>query len=204
MKKISLALTVFTLILSSCNDENKEKKNDETVVSSTTEMKPSKPDTTVVVTIIEPPAKAKETFVAKHPKATNVEWKKYNSTEPVQIDWELTKWPKLDTSYYTVHYIDNGYDYWSFYTPEGEWVASTTTVKKADVPAPVNNVLASKEFKDYTVTSVDKENDKNMLAYEIKMEKGEDKVKMLIRDNGDVLKIKGKIDGDKFKDKMVK
>jgi len=70
------------------------------------------------------------------------------------------------------------------------------------LPDAVNKTLES-QFPGYTITNVNKENDKNRTAYEIKMEKGEDKMKALIDQNGNVMKKKGKENGEKIKEKNV-
>jgi uncharacterized membrane protein YkoI len=96
----------------------------------------------------------------------------------------------------------DGTDYWAWYTSNGEWVGTVSTINVANVPSPVNQTLQN-QFNGYNVVSVDKENDKRRTAYEVQMEKGEDKMKVLIDENGTILKKKGKESGVKTKEKAI-
>jgi hypothetical protein len=149
---------------------------------------------------VEVPPATKTHFETAYPNATNVTWTRYD--EPVStIEWDWTAWPVLDTNDYVVNYDWNGMDYYTWYDENGNWIGSTGTVTDiANLPTAVSNAV-KKQFSGYTVTSVDKENDKNREAYEIKMERGDDKMKALITSDGTVLKKKGKEDGEKVKEK---
>ena len=60
-----------------------------------------------------------------------------------------------------------------------------------ELPDAVNMTL-NKEYPDYTITEIDKENDKNIEVYEIDLEKGESKVKVKVSPDGTVVKRKEK------------
>jgi hypothetical protein len=143
---------------------------------------------------------AKTNFESKYPSASNVSWGYY---EPYSdINWDWTGWPALDTKDYAVRYNMDGSDYYTWYDQDGNWVGTTTVVTNySNLPAPVNNAI-KREFKDYTIKSVNKENDKNREAYEVKLEKGNDKMTALITSDGTVFKKKGTMDGDKVKEKV--
>lgn len=139
---------------------------------------------------VDVPASTRSSFEAKYPGASNVTWTYYD--EPyTAVDWEWTGWPALDTNDYLVNYNWNGYDYYAWYDSEGNWVGSVAPITNYEgLPAPVSAAL-QKTFPDYTITSVDKENDKDREAYEIKLENGDNKAKALIATDGTVLKKKG-------------
>jgi hypothetical protein len=143
---------------------------------------------------------AKTNFESKYPTATNASWGYY---EPYSdIDWTWTGWPALDNKDYTVRYNMDGSDYYSWYDQNGDWIGTSTVVTNySSLPAPVNNAI-KREFKDYTITSVNKENDKNREAYEVKLEKGSDKMTALITSDGTVFKKKGTMNGEKVKEKV--
>jgi len=170
--------------------------------SNDTVINESKQITTVnTVKTVEVEPKIKTKFTEKYPTAQNVEWTRYE-TEPTYIDWELTGWPSLDTTDYAAKYNVDNTEYWSWYTPEGEWIGTVSTINNTDLPSEVNQTLQS-QFAGYTVTSINKENDKNRTAYEIKMEKGTDKMKALIDEKGNVMKKKGIENGEKVKEKNL-
>lgn len=68
------------------------------------------------------------------------------------------------------------------------------------LPAAVNNAIQS-QFADYKIVEVDKEHDKDRTTYEVDLEKGEDKMKVHFDENGKVVKKKGKVNGEKTKEK---
>ena len=198
---IIIAGIAFMGLLASC-DNNKSSKTSET--SDTAVMvnsdKIENVTTTSTVRTVEVTPVIKTRFEKKYPKASNVQWTKYEPMPSMDIDWEMAGWPSMDTLDYAAKYTIDNTDYWTWYTPEGEWIATVSTINVAGVPDAVNKTLRS-QFEGYTITSVTQENDKNRTAYEIKMEKGEDKMKALIDDKGNVMKKKGKVDGEKIKEK---
>lgn len=157
-------------------------------------------DNSTGATKVEVVPAAKTNFESKYPGASNVSWGYY---EPYSdIDWEWAGWPALDTKDYTVRYNLDGNDYYTWYDEEGNWIGTTNVVTNhSSLPAPVNSAI-KREFKDYTITSVNKENDKNREAYEVKLEKGSDKATVLITADGTVFKKKGTMDGEKVKEKV--
>jgi hypothetical protein len=189
------------IIASSCgeNSTTKETVNDSTASASATNTSTNN-TTTVASKPIEVPAKTKTTFETKYPGATDVTWNYYS--EPYTgIDWEWAGWPAVDANDYVVTYDWNGADYYTWYDQDGNWIGSTSVVSDySNLPAAVNNTL-KRDFNGYTVTSVNKENDKDREAYELKMERGDDKMKALITSDGMVLKKKGTEDGEKVKEK---
>jgi hypothetical protein len=206
MKKIMFPFAVLAIAATtSCNNSSDNDKTQvkDTIANSTTEnttvhtkrIKAGKP--VEVMPVIQ------TKFTEKYPTAKEVEWTKYDQAmQPIDIDWDLAGWAPLDTSIYTATYVIDTTDYWSWYTPSGDWIATVSTYPANGLPDAVNKTIQD-QFPGYTVTSVNKENDKNRTAYEIKMEKGADKMKALIDESGNVMKKKGKENGEKVKEKNV-
>jgi hypothetical protein len=155
--------------------------------------------TTPVTTSVEVPEATRTSFQTRYPNATNVTWRRY---EPVNsIEWDWAGWPVLDTGDYVATYTWDGTEYWTWYDDNNNWIGTVSTVTDHNsLPAAVNKTIQS-QFPGYTIVSVDKENDKNRTAYEVELAKGEDKAKLLVAENGNVLKKKMNTDGTKTKEK---
>lgn len=175
--------------------------NTSTSSSDTTIVKTEQTSTTNTVKTVEVSPEIKTKFTEKYPTAKDIEWTRYE-TAPQDIDWELTGWPTLDTMDYAARYTIDSSNYWSWYTPEGEWIGTLSTINNNELPSAVNQTLQS-QFAGYSVTSINKEHDKKRTAYEIKLENGADKMKALIDENGNVIKKKGIENGQKVKEKNL-
>jgi hypothetical protein len=155
-------------------------------------------------TIITPPANISASFNTRYPKATNVKWYQYNSTT-VPIEWDLTGWPALSNKDYTVMYEMDNANYYAWYDAKGNWIGSTNQLKDfAGLPAPVSKMLSAK-YAGYTISDVHAESYKDLSAYELELKKGNEKVKMVVDPNGNVLKQKTKkidADGNEVKEKV--
>lgn len=184
------------IILASCGDNSTTNTTTNDTTASSNATVGNSDNNTPGRTVEVPPA-TKASFETKYPNASNVQWTYYD--EPYSgIDWEWTSWPAMDDKDYFVRYNWEGTDYYSWYDQDGNWIGSTAPVTNyASLPAAVNSAV-SKEFIGYTITSVDKENDKDKEAYEIELEKGSDKAKALIAADGKILKKKGTMDGEKI------
>ena len=156
---------------------------------------------TTTKTSVEIPATTRTSFETKYPNASNVTWAHYETDVP--IDWQWIGWPTLDESDYVATFGMDNSNYWVWYDDQGNWIGTVTEVNSASLPAAINNLIQS-QYANYTVTSVKKENDKNRTAYEIKLENGDNKVKLLVDENGKILKKKADINGEKTKEKPVK
>lgn len=201
MKKLLVAGAVLSAFTLGCNssDDGKAGNADSLNNASSTSTTSTTTTRTVEVTPI-----IRSNFEKTYPAAKQVVWVKYEPMPEVEsIDWELAGWPRLDTSDYMANFTIDNSPYWSWYTYEGDWVGTYTPVNTSGLPDPVNTTVL-REFPGYTISSVNKENDKNRTAYEIKMQNGEDKMKALIAENGTLLKKKGKEAGIKIKEKPVK
>jgi hypothetical protein len=69
-------------------------------------------------------------------------------------------------------------------------VGTSSTLKDPhNLPAAVHTVIQNR-FKDYTISKVEREMWGNQVAYEIKLVQGENKAKLLIDTNGQIIKEK--------------
>lgn len=186
MKKLIPVLIAGITIMSACNNDKNEKKDETTVevpiasvvTAAKTEGK------SVVITADAVPDSVRKSFATEYPTIEKVEWVKY---EPIESD-EM----KMDDEYYYVRYNNSGADYTSWYNNRGEWVKTSTKVAgNANLPDAVNKTI-NEQYPGYTITEIDKENDKNMVMYEVDLEKGDDKAKLKVLTDGTIYKRKEK------------
>lgn len=183
MKFIIGCLAAATLFCTACGTASSDKKTNEDTVTTT-----SPTDNTSVVTI-DPPAAVATGFKAKYPQATNVRWGYYRP-EMTPVEWEWTGWPAPDTTTYVATYYWDGTDYWAMFDEEGNWIGTISPVTNfSTLPAPVNATI-NKQYAGYSIVSVDLENDKDRTVYEIELEGSGGKTKLLVDENGKVLKSK--------------
>lgn len=186
MKPIRLAFAAaIALSIVSCSDE---KKTDATVKSDTTApvqavaKVAATEGTSANISAAEVPDTIKNSFAAKYPKAVTPQWVRYT---PVESDYL-----PMDDQYYYVVFINNGEDVTSWYNNKGEWVRTSVKVKgDPRLPDAVNRTLNA-QYPGYKIEEVDRENDKDMDMYEIKLRKGEEKAKLKVLPNGEVFKRK--------------
>ncbi len=193
-----VAMAAMAVIATSCGESSTKETN--TADTVTTTMDNTAPETVPVTQTIVVPDQTRITFQTKYPNVTNPSWSRY---EPMDnIDWDWSGWPRMDSSDYMVRFNVDGNDYWEWYD-DGNWIGTVTTMKDyAGLPAAVNKTIQT-DYSGYTIVSVDKEVDKNRTAYEVELMKGEDKVKMLIAENGSILKKKSVVGGEKTKEKNI-
>ena len=196
-----LAVAVCAAITTSCGENSTKERTDSdtSTVSTRTDVNDPVNTGTTATTSINVPEPTRTAFSTKYLNATNVTWRKYepNST----IEWDWAGWPVMDTNDYAVSYTWDGSEYWTWYDENNNWIGTVSTVTDhSSLPAAVNKTVQS-QYPGYTIVSIDKENDKNRTAYEIELTKGDDKAKVLIAENGSVLKKKSMTDGQKTKEK---
>ena len=147
----------------------------------------SKSGTTVVV-----PAGTQTAFTTQYPGAINVVWSKYDAQVAVPIDWELAGWTAIDADDFLVRFDHENENYHAWYDSDGNWIGSAVVVKDyTQLPAPVNTTVTSK-YPGYSITSVNKEIQKDRVAYEIELNKDNTKAKLLVDANGNIIKEKTK------------
>ena len=186
-----LALVAATgLFMGSCDDSKKET----TAVTTDTAVAVTpapvtdvaryalKEGTSTAVQVDKVPQPIRTTFTTKYPKAQKVVWMSYTPVESDNMS--------MDSTYYYVRFNDNGADYVTWYDNRGEWVKTSTHVTgNSSLPDAVNQTINA-QFPGYTIEEINKENDKDMDMYEIKMNKGESKIKVKILPNGEIFKLK--------------
>jgi hypothetical protein len=194
-----LAVAVCAAITTSCGENSTKERTDSDTSTVSTRTDVNDPVNTGTTTSINVPEPTRTAFSTKYPNATNVTWRKYEPNS--NIEWDWAGWPVMDTNDYAVSYTWDGSEYWTWYDENNNWIGTVSTVTDhSSLPAAVNKTVQS-QYPGYTIVSVDKENDKNRTAYEIDLSKGDDKAKVLIAENGSVLKKKSMTDGQKTKEK---
>lgn len=137
------------------------------------------------------PTGIKTTFATQYPTATSVTWGAYDANV-VPIEWDLTGWPALTSSDYMVTYNVGPDRFYSWYDANGNWVGTTYALANNSIlPSAVMNTINT-QFNGYTVDKVQKENWKDQTAYEIKLTQGTNLLKLLVDQNGNIIKQKTK------------
>jgi len=146
------------------------------------------------------PQATRTSFETKYPNASNVRWSKY---QPVEAKTDLDDTDvryNLDTNDYVVKFNMDNVDYLAWYD-DGSWIYTSAVIPDhSKLPAVVNAMLRDK-YPGYTIVEAEKENDKDRTMYEVEIEKGSDKWKLLIAENGEVIKKKGRGDNKGVKEK---
>lgn len=185
MNRMWSVTLISGFLFSACADNKDDSYSDKSTESKTTVT----PDPTSVpaTTVYNPPDTVRVAFQTKYPTATNVTWSPYKPYD--RINWEWTGWPSMDTSYYAVNYTVDDRTHWSWWDRNMNWIGSASTIDSTMLPEAVKNTI-NKNYAGYTITSIDEENDKNRTAYEVKLEKGTARVRVLIDKSGKILKKK--------------
>lgn len=187
------------VVVMSCND-NSTTDTTKTDSSSTMSSTPTDTSSTMNTTpadnnsvvMIEAPPPARTSFETKYKNAKNVTWRKYTpaSTTTNRDEWDYNY--DLDTSYYQVNYNWNDLDYMAWYNPKGEWIKSYAKMENnSGLPDAVNNVI-NKKFNGYKVTEIEIEDRKKGMNYEVDLDNGTVKKKVVFSPSGAILKQKDK------------
>jgi hypothetical protein len=139
------------------------------------------------------PAAVSKSFTTQYPNATNVVWSAYDvATAPI-VDWELTGWSPMDARDYMVTFTVDGQNYYGWYEDTGNWIGSAYVISDYNtLPEAITTTINTK-FAGYSIDRVQREFWKDHIAYEIKLKKSDDdKVKLLLDANGNIIKQKDK------------
>lgn len=196
-----LVVIIAIVFATSCRNNSTDKTETTgttgTLLSSTTSVQRSIP----VTQTFPVPDHLKTSFQEKYRDVQDVRWSRYEAVD--NIDWDLSGWPRMDSSDYMVKFNMDRIPYWEWYDDNNNWIGTVSVVPDVNgLPPAVSNAVKS-EFPGYTTIAVSKENDKNTTAYEIQLKKGDDKMKALISESGSVMKKKGVVAGDKMKEKNM-
>ena len=138
---------------------------------------------------VDVPASVKTTFVTAYPTASDVAWTMYD-VSVVPIDVELAGWPALDQGDYVATFNMNGDKYYAYYDANGEWIGTAFVITDYKLlPNPINTMITTK-YAGYTITKVDRVMQKDRIAYEVQLKNGDSKAKILVDENGNIIKEK--------------
>jgi uncharacterized membrane protein YkoI len=144
-------------------------------------------DTTVVVA----PSGVQTAFTTQYPTASNVVWTNYD-VAVVPIDLELAGWTAMDEGDYLVRFDMDNDNYYAWYDENGNWIGTAYAVKDySTMPAAVTNVVNT-QFSGYTITSVNREFQKDRVVYEVELKGSDNRIKMLVDGSGNIIKQKTK------------
>jgi hypothetical protein len=138
---------------------------------------------------VEVPTNIRSSFSANYPDAAAVVWNRYDPNT-VPIDWEMAGWPALTTNDYAVNFNMGNNTYYAWYDANGNLIGSSYTVSDPSRLPPAITRYIQEKYSAYTIKKMQTETKNNVMAYEIKLEQGDNKVKLLIDANGTVLKEK--------------
>src|SRR5574339_649963 len=179
MKRDWIVIAGFFL-LASCGDNTDTAYNEKTTETSSPITTPAVPPA------FNPPDNVRTAFQTKYPNATDVSWSAYKPYD--RINWEWTGWPSMDSSYYAVNYKMDNRNFWSWWDRNNNWIGSSSVIEDSTMlPDPVKKTIKN-SYAGYRITSIDEENDKDRTAYEIKLEKGDARARILVDKNGKILK----------------
>jgi len=188
--------------LASCSNNNNAttEETKDTTSSATTTSSTTPASSENDKTYSNVPQATRTSFETKYPQANNVKWESYNPTDTLSDEWMSDWMTNMDTTDYQVNFNWDGMDYIAYYD-NGDWIGSTARMTdNSKLPKAVNDAIHER-YGNYTIKEVDKENDKNKTVYEVEMENGKDKMKVHFDENGNALKAKGKVAGQKVKAK---
>lgn len=145
-------------------------------------------DTGVVIA----PAGTQQAFLTQYPGSTNVVWSYYAPNTVILNDWELLGWRALDANDYAVRFNMDGEDYYAWYDADGTWIGTAYVVKDYNtLPTAIHSTITT-NYPGYTIASVNREFQKDRMAYEITLKGTNDKIVMLVDNDGNVIKYKSK------------
>ena len=184
MKKNWIVYMAAMFLIVACNDNTTSYSENST--ESATSTNNSNPSNNTENNPVNVPDNIRNAFTTKYPNATNVTWSPYKTYD--RINWEWTGWPSIDSTYYTVNYTIDNRTHWGWWDRNMNWIGSTSTIEDSTMLPDAVKAAIAKNYSGYRIRSIDEENDKDRTAYEIKLEKGNDRAKILIDKNGRILK----------------
>jgi hypothetical protein len=135
------------------------------------------------------PSNVQTAFSTQYPTAGGVVWAPYDSNN-LPIDWDLSGWPELVSGDYVATFTLNDDQYYAWYDANGNWIGSTYALRDIKtLPEPITATINDK-FAGYTIESVSTEMQKDKTAYEIRLKNGDNKAKVVVDANGNIIKQK--------------
>ena len=170
MKKILLLCAVFATL------SNAHAANDKRAGMANNSPHPhiSRADTVIV------PSGIQTAFGKLYPNATNVVWYRYT---PPNITIEPGMWySTLDASDYYARFFWNDDEYIAWYD-NGKWIHSTQRIDDSEIPVAISQAI-SRDYPGFVITDVDIEHEDKQKLYEVKLDKGNTRWKILYSPQG--------------------
>ena len=135
---------------------------------------------------------ASRAFNMQYPTATNIVWNSYDPNAVILNDWDLAGWTVIDAEDYAVQFDMDNEKYYAWYDAKGEWIGTAYVVNDfTTLPDMVRSSIDAK-YPGYTISKVNKEFDKDRIAYEVVLKDGDIKQVVLMDLNGVVVRSKMK------------
>jgi hypothetical protein len=142
--------------------------------------------------VIIAPASTQEVFMSQYPGSSNVVWSYYDPNTVIVNDWELLGWRALDANDYVVRFDMDGENYHAWYDADGTWIGTAYVIKDhSTLPNLIHSTIQT-NYPGYTISSVNREIEKNRMAYEVTLKSADNKVVLLVDNDGNVIKSKTK------------
>ena len=138
------------------------------------------------------PDATRTAFLTQYPAAINATWSPYDEAV-FPIDWELSGWPALDKSDYAVRFNLDNEDYYAWYDANGNWIGTTYLITDyKTLPVAVSTMITN-DYPNYSLYTVNRVMQKDRMAYQIQLKNGDARIKMLVDENGNIIKKKEKM-----------
>lgn len=140
------------------------------------------PDTVIV------PSGIQTAFNRLYPNAKNVVWYRYT---PPGVTIEPGVWYyTMDASDYYARFFWNDDEYIAWYD-NGSWIHSTQRIDESELPGAVSHAIRT-QYPGFVITDVDIEHEDKQKLYEVKLDKGNTRWKILYTPSGTEVKKKMK------------
>jgi uncharacterized membrane protein YkoI len=135
-------------------------------------------------------------FTRQYPNASRVVWYRYT---PANVSIEPNIWySTMDANDYYTSFLWNDDEYIAWYD-NGSWIHSTQRIDDSELPDAVHRAIR-RDYPGFVITDVDIEHEKSQRYYEVKLDKGNTRWKVLYSPAGTEVKKKmkslSKIDAD--------
>ena len=104
----------------------------------------------------------------------------------------MAGWTALDQNDYLVRFDMDNENYYAWYDSDGNWIGSAYVLKDHNQLPPAVSTAVNNKYAGYTIDNVNREFQKDRMAYEIELKKEDSKVKLLVDTDGNILKEKVK------------
>ena len=148
-------------------------------------------DTTETFVVVAPDG-TQQTFITQYPNSTNAVWSYYSPNTVILNDWELLGWRTLDANDYVVRFDMDGENYYAWYDADGTWIGTAYVISDFNkVPANIHSAITT-NYPGYTISTVNRNFQKDHKAYEVTLRNSENRVVLLIDNDGNIVKSKTK------------